>query len=76
MPYLQGGEADAHDKVGQPVDEDSNGHGCRPRALREQLSCDHPWDAARPDGEEYYEADGAQNRSVLEKIYHFLRNYN
>ena len=35
-----------------PIDENSDGHGSRTRALGEELGGDHPGNRTRPDGEE------------------------
>ena len=55
---LHGGEADAHEEVGAPVDQHGDGHGRGTGTLREELGRDHPRDGAGADGEEDHVEQG------------------
>jgi len=52
---LHGLEADADDEIGQPVDENGDRHGGRPRPLWEEFGCDEPGNGTRSEGEEHDE---------------------
>jgi len=45
-------EANGNKKVGTPVDEHRNRHGCWSRTLREKLRSDHPGNGSGPNGKE------------------------
>lgn len=70
--YLQCGKADADHKVRRPIHQHRNRHGTGPRALREQLSGDHPRYRARTDGEEDDEGQHRDDGQVAHPVDHFL----
>lgn len=70
--HLHGGEPDAHQEIGHPVDEHRYRHRRRPRPLREQLRGYHPGNRARSDGEEHHETQDGDHRQVRHPVYHLL----
>lgn len=70
--YLHSRESDAYKEVGEPVDEDSYGHGRGTRALGEELSRDEPGDWAGAESEEDDKHKRRHDRQVRHPVDHFL----
>ncbi len=70
--YVHRRKTDTHDEVRRPIDQNANGHGCRPRTLREQFGRYHPRYGARTDGEEHHKSQGRSHRQIRHPTNHIL----
>ena len=61
---VQGGESQAHEEVGWPVDSDGNGGGGGSPGLGKQLSDEEPGDGSGPGGEADHEEDDGHNGDI------------